>query len=595
MMPSPSNPFDDSRPEAEIAPARPAAERWRHALTLFTGYWRSSDWRFAWSVLIALVAAQFAGVYMFVLMNRWQQRFFDSVQARDIAGFGALVAAFVGILTLQMVFVVLEPYIRRLLCLRWRVHTTDRYIDRWMARNRYAEIERLRIIDNPDQRIADDLRFIADPEVGALSIVLQLVSSAASVWAMVAILLETSDTIRVTLAGWQVAIPGGTVVYAILYVIVSSVVMVLFGKPYIRAMMRWQYREADFRSSLVHVRRNAPQIGLADAVGQERRSLHGGLQAIHAAMRTQIRTLLGINAASGLYDRLGSIIPLFILVPRYFAGAITFGQVMGGRDAFRQLVPQLGFFIQLYPRVATQLSYINRIKGLDEAIDTVRPAGIAVTTGTPAGVAIATRDLSIRRPRGQALVTVGDWQVRAGERWVIRGASGAGKSTLVRAIAGLWPDGGGTIALAAQTIAMIVPQRLYLPLGTLKTAICFPDAAAAHDDAAIAALLDTVHLPHLADALHAQRLWCEELSPGEQQQLALARILLHMPSLLILDEATSALDPATTRHFHAMLDRHLPRVTLVGVVHDERLHRHYDHALDIVDGRASAGPIEGAA
>ncbi|MEG3092724.1 ABC transporter ATP-binding protein/permease [Sphingomonas sp. PB1R3] len=591
MLPQPV-PSGESRRETGLALPQPAGERWRHAFDLLRDYWTSKDWKFAWGALIVLMAFQFAGAWLFVIMNRWQQRFFDGVENRDVAGFASLLTAFIGILALQMVFVILEPYIRRMLCLRWRIHLTETYLDRWLSRNRYAEIERLRMIDNPDQRIADDIKFVADPEVGTLSILTSLVYSIVSAISSIMILLETSGPIRFALFGWRVSIPGGTVVYAALYVLVSSVVMVLLGKPYIRAMMGWQHREADFRSNLIHVRRNAPQIGLADAVATERLSLRSAVQNVYLTSRSVIRSLIGLNAANGLYDRLGSIIPLFILVPRYFAGAITFGQVMGGRDAFQQLVPQLGFFVHLYPRIATQISYINRLKALDDAIDHERPMGITANVGTSEGIAVATAGLLIRRPHGEPLVEVGDWQVRTGERWVIRGPSGAGKSTLLRALAGLWPDGVGQVALADRSAAMFVPQRLYLPLGTLKAAICFPDAPEDHDDAAIAALLDMVHLSHLADDLHGLRMWSEELSPGEQQRVALMRILLQKPDLLILDEATSALDPANTQHFHDLLGQHLGDVTIISVVHDERLHRYHDHALVIADGRATAGRLE---
>lgn len=538
------------------------------------------------------MAFQFAGAWLFVMMNRWQQRFFDGIENRDVAGFASLLTAFIGILALQMVFVVFEPYVRRMLCLRWRIHLTETYLNRWLSRNRYAEIERLRMIDNPDQRIADDIRFVADPDAGALTILTSLVYSLVSAASSIMILLETSAPIRFALFGREVSIPGGTIVYATLYVLVSSVVMVLLGKPYIRAMMGWQHREADLRSNLIHVRRNAPQIGLADAVPTERFSLRIAVQNVYLTSRSVIRSMIGLNAANGLYDRLGSIIPLFILVPRYFAGAITFGQVMGGRDAFQQLVPQLGFFVHLYPRVATQISYLNRLKALDDAIAHERPAGISAGAGTAAGIAVATQGLVIRRPHGEPLVEIGDWQVRQGERWVIRGPSGAGKSTLLRALAGLWPDGTGQVALADSSTTMFVPQRLYLPLGTLKAAICFPDAPEDHDDAVIAALLDTMYLSHLADDMHALRMWSEELSPGEQQRIALMRILLQKPDLLILDEATSALDPANTQHFHDLLGRHLAGVTIISVVHDERLHAYHDHALVIADGRALAVPLE---
>tara|TARA_R100001126_G_C4884570_1_gene181438 strand:- start:1635 stop:3422 length:1788 start_codon:yes stop_codon:yes gene_type:complete len=591
MMPQPPS-AGESRRETGLASPQPAGERWRHVFSLFRDYWTSKDWKFAWAVTVLLIIFQFATGYLFVLMNRWQQDFFDEVENGDIEAFWRLLTAFILILSLQMFFVVVEPYARRMLCLRWRIHLTRTYFERWLARNRYAEIERLRMIDNPDQRIADDIRYVTDPSGGLLTIVFSFLSAVVLAYSSITILLETAAALKFTLFGWNIVIPGSTVWYAVIYVLISSGVMVLLGKPYIRAMMRLQHREADFRSNLVHVRRNAPQIGLANAVGAERASLSTALQNIYLTARTQIRTLIGLNAANGLYDRLGSIIPLFILVPRYFAGAITFGQVMGGRDAFQALVPQLGFFVHLYPLVAEQISYINRLKALDDAIDNARPVGITVQTDAPAGVAISAEELEIHRPHGDPLVLVGEWQVRDGERWVIRGPSGAGKSTLLRALAGLWPDGSGRVALADRSTVMFVPQRLYLPLGTLKAALCFPDAPEEHEDAAIVALLETANLPHLAEDMHALRMWSEELSPGEQQRIALARILLQKPSLLILDEATSALDPANTQDFYDLLQANLPGVTLVSVVHDERLHRFHDHALIIEDGHASAGPLE---
>ncbi|ENZ81709.1 MULTISPECIES: ATP-binding cassette domain-containing protein [Caulobacter] len=562
---------------------------------LLWDYWSSKDWKFAWLALLALTVFQFAGAYLFVMMNRWQQRFFDGVENRDITGFNTLLLTFAGILSMQMIFVIVEPWIRRSVCLRWRIHLTERYVDRWMARHRYAEIERLRMIDNPDQRIADDIRLITDPELGSLSIMMTMLSAVVSAFSSIMILLETAGPIQFTLLGHAISIPGSTVWYAVAYVLVSSVIMVLLGKPYIRAMMRWQHREADFRAGLVHVRRNAAQIGLANAVPAERNALHKAIHEVRGGVRAVILSLIGLNGANGLYERLGSLIPLFILVPRYFAGAITFGQVMGGRDAFSQLVPHLGFFVHLYPRMATQLSYLNRLQALDDAIDNPRVSGIVAVAGASPGVALSTSGLLLRRPHGEPLAEIGDWRVRDGERWVIRGPSGAGKSTLLRALGGMWPDGEGQVALADRATAMFVPQRLYLPIGSLKAGICFPDPPEAHDDAVIAKLLEEVNLGHLAEDMHVSRVWQDELSPGEQQRIALTRILLQRPTLLILDEATSALDPANTSRFHDLIDERLPDVTLISVVHDERLHRYHTHALVIAEGRAVVRPIAEAA
>ncbi|OAN63904.1 ABC transporter ATP-binding protein/permease [Sphingomonas sp. TDK1] len=592
-MPSQPAPSDTPRRLTGGISSPPSAGRWRHAWHFYTSYWTSKHWKAAWALLLVQIAFQFSGVYVFLLANRWQQNFFNSVEQRQVSAFAGYMLAFLGILALQMVLVVVEPAMRRLLCLNWRVYLTETYVDRWLSRNRYAEIERLRMIDNPDQRIADDIRFITDPEVGSMGIFLSAIDAVVGVWVIVRILLETAPPLYLAAFGMSVSIPGSTVWYAVAYELVGGVAIVLLGRPYIRAMVRWQHREADFRSNLVHVRRNGAQIGLADAVPIERASLRGHIADIRRRWRSVILSLIGLNTVNGLHDRLVGIVPLFVLVPRYFAGAITFGQVMGARDAFQNLTPRLGFFVQAYPRIATQISYVVRIRALDQAIDYERPAGITTSTAAPAVVALATSGLLLRRPHGEPLVEVGDWQVRPGERWVIRGPSGAGKSTLLRALAGLWPDGDGQVALADRTSAMFVPQRLYLPMGSLKAAICFPDPADTYEDGEIFALLDQVHLAHLGDDLHAERLWQEELSPGEQQRIALARILLQRPSLLILDEATSALDPANTEHFHEQLHRYLPDVTLISVVHDERLHRYHDHALVIDNGRATTGPIEG--
>lgn len=575
--------------------SRPEGRGGRLLFRLLWDYATSKDWKFAWFAFLTLTVFQFAGASLFVMMNRWQQRFFDGVENRDIAGFNTLLLTFAGILSMQMIFVVVEPWVRRSFCLRWRIYLTEVYVDRWMARHRYAEIERLRMIDNPDQRIADDIRFITDEQQGSLTIVMNVLSAIVSAYSSIMILLETAGPIQFKLLGHPISIPGSTIWYAVAYVLVSSVIMVLLGKPYIRAMMWWQHREADFRTGLVHVRRNAPQIGLANAVPAERNALARAIREIHASGRAVILSLIGLNGVNGLYDRLASLIPLFILVPRYFSGAISFGQVMGGRDAFSNLVPQLGFFVHLYPQMAKQLSYLNRLQALDDAIDDPRAPGIATMTGASPGMALSTSGLLLRRPHGEPLAEIGDWRVREGERWVIRGPSGAGKSTLLRALGGMWPDGEGQVALADRAAAMFVPQRLYLPIGSLKAGICFPDPPEAHDDAVIAKLLEEVNLGHLAEDMHLSRVWQDELSPGEQQRIALTRILLQRPTLLILDEATSALDPGNTGRFHDLIDERLPGVTLISVVHDEHLHRYHTHALVIADGRAVVRPIAEAA
>lgn len=594
MMPQPTQ-SGEVRRETGLAPPQDATARWADAWRLVSGYWRSSDWKFAWFALVTLLFFQFGTAFIMLRANRWQQHFFDAIEQRDQAQMVPLLIVFLGIMAMQIAMILAENFIDGLLSIRWRTFLTRDYLDRWMSRNRYAEIERLRIIDNPDQRIADDLNAITAAlgmTIGALHIVMRLIGSIVTGITFAMVLLETAPPIRFSLGGTAISIPGSTVWYAFAYAIIGSWLTARIGQPFVRAMMRQQHREADFRAGLIHVRRNAAQIGLAGAVPTEREALRQSFDAVRTNFRSVIYSSLGITAAGSVYDRLGTVLPLFIMVPGYLAGTMTFGQLMAGRDAFGQLGMQLGYFVKSYQLIGQQVSYFNRMKGLDDALDDVRPAGIAVGTGTAPGVVLATQDLALHRPHGEELAIVGDWTVRKGERWAVRGASGTGKSTLVRALAGLWPDGQGSVALAHDSRAMFVPQRLYLPQGTLKAAVCFPDRPEEHGDAEIAALLGQARLGHLATEMHALRLWQEELSPGEQQRIALARVLLHRPTLLVLDEATSALDAGNARHFYDSVRAALPDATIVSVVHDETLLAHHSHMLTFADGGAIATAID---
>lgn len=594
MMPQPTQ-SGEVRRETGLAPPQAATARWRDAWRLVSAYWRSPDWKFAWFALITLLFFQFGTAFILLRTNQWQRQFFDAIEQRDQGAMIPLLIVFLAIMALQVAMILAESLIDGLLSIRWRTYLTRDYMDRWMRRNRYAEIERLRIIDNPDQRIADDLNNITAAvgmNIGALHIVLRLIASIVSAVTFAMILLETAPPIEFSLGGTAFSIPGSTVWYAVGYALIGSYLTTKIGQPFVRAMMRQQHREADFRAGLIHVRRNAAQIGLAGAVTTERQAMEQSFDAVRLNFRSVIYSSLGLTAAGSIYDRMGAVVPLFIMVPTYFAGGMSFGQLMAGQQAFNQLGLQLGYFVKSYQLIGQQISYFNRIKGLDDALDDARPAGISVGAGTAPGIALATDNLAIHRPHGGTLVNVGDWKVRGGERWAVRGASGTGKSTLVRALAGLWPDGHGGVALANDSRAMFVPQRLYLPLGTLKAAVCFPDRPEDHDDGLIDALLHSVRLGDLADQIHGVRLWQEELSPGEQQRIALARILLHRPDVLVLDEATSALDADNTRHFYDCVTGELRRATIVSVIHDETLLAYHTHALTFADGRAHAAAID---
>lgn len=408
MMPQPSQ-SGEVRRETGLTPPESNAARWRHAWSLVRGYWTSPDWKFAWFALIMLFFFQFGTAFILLRTNQWQRQFFDVIEQRDAAQLVPLMIVFLGIMAMQIAMILTENLIDGLLSIRWRTYLTRDYVDRWMRRNRFAEIERLRIIDNPDQRISEDLNYITAAvgmTNGVLHIALRLLGSLVAAVTFAMILLETAPPIRFSIGDSAFSIPGSTIWYACAYAIVASYLTAKIGQPFVRAMMRQQHREADFRAGPMHVRRNAAQIGLADAVATERQALDRSFDAVRLNFRSVLSSSLGLTAASSVYDRLGTVLPLFIMVPTYFAGGMTFGQLMAGRDAFAQLGMQLGYFVKSYQFIGQQVSYFNRIKGLDYAIGKVRPAGVAVGSGTVPGVAVATQGLALHRPHGDTLGSV---------------------------------------------------------------------------------------------------------------------------------------------------------------------------------------------
>ncbi len=597
MIPPPAN-VEETRREAGLEPSQPARERWAHAWRISTRYFVSDDWKWAWFLVLCYVALEIGTTYVFYWSNQWQRQFYDAIQLRQGGKFLTLVAMFLTIAGMEVGTMFAHNLVNWTLSMRWRSWLNDWYLGRWFARDRFYEIERLRMIDNPDQRIAEDIRSFTSIGLhygtSPFAILIGLIFSVVRAAVFASILLETSSPIAIPLFGYQIPLPGGDLIwFSILYVFVGTAVIAWIAKPFIRRKMREQHYEADYRSALLHVRRSSEQIAFSGAQATEREGLAVAFANIRRNWYPLMLSNAGLSAGQNIYQRIMAVVPLFLTVPKYFAGAITFGQVQAARDAFTQFSSNLSYIVAAYPSIAAQIANLNRLKALDDAIDHERPRGIGFTPGgTPEGVAVLATGLTLRRPNGAPLLAVDDWTIREGERWVIEGPSGTGKTTLLRAIAGLWPDGTGQVAMTRQGSAMLVPQRLYLPLGTLKDAVCFPDRSEDHDDADVGALLTAVRLEAHVEAMHELRMWQDELSPGEQQRVALARILLQRPTLLIVDEATSALDADNAANFYRAILSAMPGLTIVSVVHDDKLTTYHTHRLTLHHGHAAPSPIE---
>jgi len=557
------------------------AHRWRHFWRLASAYWVSDQAKIAWPMFALLIGLQYASVSSFVWMTNWEKALFDSLEARRVGTLGELVVQFVGISLTIVALSIVQAYLAGMLKMRWRAWLTADYMERWLRHDRYLDIERTGMIDNPDQRIADDLELFSNQ---GLEMVLSIISMVMSVVTFGAILLQASQPIAFEIGGYRISIPGDLVIYGILYAAVGSWFISYVGKPLVRWTIEQQHLGANFRFRLINVRRNAEQIAFARTIASEWRRLTVDFARIFTNFRGLLIRQQYVTSVSGLYGSIGGVLPVFLLMPKYLAGQMTLGTVMQNRSAFGQFNSALSYFVQAYTTIATLIAVIARIRHLDEAIASPTPSGIVVRADRDSG--LAARALRLETPAGVPLATITDWTVQAGERWTIRAPSGVGKSTLLRAVAGIWPYGEGQISTPGTGHTMFVSQRTFLPIGTLKDALCFPAEGDAFSDEACRSALALFRLDPLAGALDDEAVWQDRLSPGEQQRLAFARVILQRPDTLFLDEATSALDGDNAHHAYQSLLGLFPALTLVSIVHDPRLDAYHNRRLEIVDGTA---------
>lgn len=572
----------EARRELGLDGPQSRRERAIHAFRVIGAYWRSSEWWLAWPLLALNLGVNFFGVGMMISMSDWNRRLFDAVQVRDTTPIPGMMVEFAWLVAGMALTPLIAEFLTYYLKMRWRLWLTRDYMGRWLANNGYQEIERLRVIDNPDQRIVEDTRIVAED---TLALFTSVMNSMAQSVALSVVLYGLSVPIRLMMFGVDVAIPGDMLVYAVLSTVIGTWFIIIIGRPLVRRSMRQQHLDADLRFGLGNIRRHAEQIAFSDAAPSEHRAMIEVIGNIRRNYMGYIFANLGLMAGQNVYMRSASILPLLLALPRYMAGRMTLGQYTQTAQVFGSLVSSLSMLIQAYGGIARTIAAINRLKALDDSLANPRPRRIAVAR-TDDGTLWAD-DLVLQLPDGHTLLTVPQWRVGAGEHWTISGPSGSGKSTLLRALAGLWPDGTGTVALPGDGLVMFVPQRLYLPVGQLKGTISFPAPAETIEDVHVLDLLTLCRLGHLADKLHVADVWQDRLSPGEQQRLALVRVLLHRPDYLLLDEATSALDEDNAAHFYRTLIAALPDAAIVSITHASALERYHDHALRIVDGVAT--------
>jgi vitamin B12/bleomycin/antimicrobial peptide transport system ATP-binding/permease protein len=549
-------------------------------------YWRSDERASAWLLLVTIISLSLTIVYLLVILNDWNRQFFNAIEQKNKDDFYRLLIQFCGIALAYILVAAARSYLRQSLEMRWRIWLTRTYIGEWLGDQVYYRLEQnARGTDNPDQRIADDLRqFTAT----SLALTLDLLQQVVTLVSFIVILWTVSGALAFTFAGDTWNIPGYMVWVAVLYAIAGSIATFYVGRPLISLNFRQERFEADFRFSLVRMREHAEGIALYRGEQAEHAHLQDNVEGIRANWWRLMRAHLKLNLLTNTYGQIAVVFPFFVAAPRYFSGAITFGTLTQIADAFGTVQSSLSWFVQSYASLAGWKASVDRLLTFHDAVNDA--AGEArnqagVKRSINGARVIAAVNLGVTLPNGRPLITDASFSLAPGARTLVRGPSGSGKSTLFRAVAGIWPYGSGTVMIPKGERVLFLPQKPYIPIGTLRAAVAYPSAANAFDQNAMTEALRKVQLESFIERLDESRNWSLAMSGGEQQKLAIARALLAMPDWLFLDEATSSLDEPTEKVLYELLLAHLPDTGVISIAHRSQVAAFHTTTLQLSGGR----------
>ena len=560
---------------------------------LFRGYWNSEHkWR-ARGLLAFVIGLNFASVYLLVRINSWYNEFYNALQQYAQESFWPLVGEFTALAFLYIIIAVYAIYLRQMLQIRWRTWMTDKYLAGWMQHQVYYRLQVLGSdTDNPDQRISEDINQFVTL---TLQLLLGFLKQLTTLGAFGVVLWNLSGAFTVPLGSHEFVVYGYMFWFSLVYSILGTVGAHLVGRRLIGLNFDQQRYEADFRFNMMRVRENSESVAFyrgedAENVGFKERFAH----VISNYWQLMRQTKL-LNFYVNGYAQLAIIVPLVLAAPRYFGGEMALGGLMQTVSAFGRVQDALSYFVESYDTIAQLAAVIRRLSTFTEHMEQAQALedGVAHEQSTAGESALALAGLDVALPDGRQLMQDCTVTLPAGSSVLVTGASGTGKSTLLRTLAGIWPYGSGQVTIGQGSRALFLPQRPYLPLGSLRRALAYPRTAAGTDEELAAALRD-VGLERLVDKLDTIDDWSRILSLGEQQRLAFARVLLVKPQWVFLDEATSALDEPREQEMYELLRKRLPGLSIVSVGHRSTLFAQHEEELHLTgDGSWTLQPIGG--
>ena len=517
-------------------------------------------------LLAVIVGLSVLIVYMSKLINAWNARFFNALQDKNAEAFWAELQYWVVLVALFIVAFVYRLWLTQLLTIRWRRWLSEVYFRDWLADRTYYRMELTgQGTDNPEQRIEQDCATFCQQ---TLSISLGLLLQIMTLITFAAVLWNFSGAFVLPIFG-GITIPGYMMWAAVAYALVGSVATYLIGRPLVQVNFQLERYNADFRYRMVRIRENAESIALYRGEHDEERRLRSAFARIFETWWSLMTYTKRLSWLTSFYGQAASIFPIIVAAPQYFAGKIQLGVLTQTADAFGQVQGALSWFVDTYATLAAWKAGVDRLTTFSEAMVKAKKAAQESDferspQPTPE---LALRDVDVRLPNGSMLLEDVDVTIQQGESLLLRGPSGSGKTTLFRVLAGLWPFGRGRIGLPKDARVLFLPQKPYLPTGTLREVLSYPETPEHYTEEACREVLEACTLGHLVPRLAESTNWSLVLSGGEQQRVAFARALLYRPNWLFLDEASSALDEPTERRMYELLAERLPGAAVISVAH----------------------------
>jgi vitamin B12/bleomycin/antimicrobial peptide transport system ATP-binding/permease protein len=567
---------------------------WRGARGFWakTGFWTKTGDRLAWLLTGTILLTVLLFIAASYGMNVWNRAIFDALQRQDGATVLYWSLLYFPLLAASVAVMVLQVYARMTTQRRWRAWLNNHLLDRWLKNGRYYQ---LNLVggdhQNPEYRIADDVRVATESPVEFATGLLTAILSAAT---FIAVLWTIGGSLTFSLAGVTLTIPGFLVVAAVIYAVLASGSMIFIGRRFVSVSENKNQAEAEYRYVLTRLRENGESIAVLGGEEEERNTVDGALTNVLRRWRQICWQTMRTTIVSQTSGYIAPVLPIILCAPKFLDGSMSLGQVMQAASAFTIVQAAFNWLVDNYPRLADWTASARRVASLMVSLDALERAeegeGVSRIEHSEGGASAALRlsDLSVTLDTGKAVVKDAEIDIMPGERVLVAGESGTGKSTLVRAISGLWPWGEGKVQVAGGARMFLMPQRAYVPVGTLRRAATYPEPADSKPIEEVADALKRVGLKHLVDRLEEEAPWDQTLSGGEKQRLAFARILLHRPDIVVLDEATSALDPESQDKLMELLTTELDATTIVSVGHRPELEAFHSRKIVLERRRGGA-------